>query len=330
MKNDMAERSIGDCDGMISGLPRSPASLRVVNHNLLPILRALLRERSVTRAAQTLGMGQPAASAALARLRLVLGDPLLVRSGQGMELSVRGELLLPQVEDLCVRLDVLWKGPDFDPATSNRRFALTTPDYIETVLGPKLIASLDRAGPALSLRFLDVPVEDVLRRMIADIDFIITIRQSVEQTTGDFAVESLYADHIVAVVGRDHPLYLATDIDRADLDHGKFLVFIGGAQFLEKRYDGLRAALGAPSPPSAVSQHYTSMMMIAAQSDCIALIPHRLARIAVKLMPLRVLDVGVSDFAIDVCLAWDRRYDADPAHHWFRGQIRDAVQAVGI
>ena len=309
-------------------LIKRPDPLRAVNHNLLPVLGALLRERSVTRAAQTLGTTQPAASAALARLRLILRDPLLVRIGRRMELSPRGEALLPQVEDLCLRLSLLWQGPAFDPATQVRRFSLTSPDYVQVVVAPPLIAACRHGGPGLSLRFLDVPVDEVFRRMIADIDCVISIRQSLDLAGGNFAVESLYHDSVVAVVGPRHRLYAATAVDRSDLDRDSYLVFVGGAQFLERRYDGLRAELGSPAPPVAVSQHYNALMLVAAQSDCVALIPRHLARIAVALMPLRIVDATVSDFVIDVCLAWDRRYENDAAHGWLRARLRDIAATM--
>lgn len=302
--------------------------LRSMNHNLLPVLRALLRERNVTRAAETLGMTQPAASAALARLRLILTDPLLIKIGRHMALSPRAELLLPQVEDICLRLELLWKGADFNPASCTRRFSITSPDYVQVVLAPPLIERLGQAGKGLSLRFLDVPVDDVFRRMIADIDFIITIRQSLESATGDFAVDSLFKDRLVPVVGRNHRLYQANGVTRKDLERDSFLEFVGGAQFFERRYDGLRRALSSPSPPAAISQHYNALMMVAAQSDCVALIPYSLATIAQSLLPVRILDADYSDFVIDVCLVWDRRYEADAAHRWLRKQILDVAAPI--
>ena len=83
-------------------------SLRAINQNLLPVLLALLRERNVTRAAQSLGLSQPAVSKALIQLRAILHDELLVRAGRGLVLTRRGEELLAPVAAICQDIEQLW------------------------------------------------------------------------------------------------------------------------------------------------------------------------------------------------------------------------------
>ena len=305
-----------------------PSLLRTINHNLLPVLRALLRECSVTRAAETLGMTQPAASAALGRLRLMLNDPLLIKAGRRMILSPRAAILQPQVEDICLRLDRLWRNPAFRAETSERCFTLSGPDYTQVVLAQHLMPLLAVGAPHMTMRFLDVPVDDVIRHVVNDIDLMISIRQPFEHATADFVVETLYHERIVAVVGPRHRLHSAADVAPEDYRRDNFLVFLAGARFLEKRYDELRNAVRAPSTPLLVSQNYNALMLIAAQSDCVALLPYQLARVAERALGMRIIDAEYSRFDVDVCLVYDRQHQLDQAHAWFRARLKEAAATM--
>src|SRR5262245_28503449 len=100
--------------------------------NLLVALRALLAEKHVTRAAARVRLTQPAMSHALARLRTVLGDPLLVRTSSGMQLTPRAEALVAPLERALGEVSKLLAPPEqFDPARSTRTFRVATTDYVE-------------------------------------------------------------------------------------------------------------------------------------------------------------------------------------------------------
>lgn len=116
--------------------------------NLLVTFLVLMRERNVTRAAERLLLGQSAVSAALARLRKRFGDPLLVRSGQGMAPTPRAEALAQEIAPLLNRLAGLMRaGPGFDPARTERSFTLGMPDNIEVFLLPALLARAQAEAP---------------------------------------------------------------------------------------------------------------------------------------------------------------------------------------
>ena len=131
---------------------RPVAHLANLDLNLLVALRELTRERSVTRAAQRLGVTQPAASAALARLRRHFGDELLVREHGEYALTPLGEQLAEQVEAVCGAAERLFAASaDFDPATSDREFTLVMADYTIMVMGEALSHALQRAAPRARL-----------------------------------------------------------------------------------------------------------------------------------------------------------------------------------
>lgn len=131
---------------------RHVAQLSSLDLNLLLVLRELLRERNVTRAAEQVGVTQPAASAALRRLRRHFGDDLLVRAGAGYVLSPLAVQLERQVEEVCAAAEQLFAtGAEFSPATSLREFTLLAADYTVSVLGERLSRLMAVAAPRASL-----------------------------------------------------------------------------------------------------------------------------------------------------------------------------------
>src|SRR6266568_158138 len=133
-------------------MSRPAAHLANLDLNLLVTLRELVRERNVTRAAQRLGVTQPAASAALSRLRRHFGDDLLVRDKGGYVLTALGTQLAEQVEVVCAAAERLFSASTyFDPVTSDREFTLVMADYTIGVMGETLSQAIHAAAPGARL-----------------------------------------------------------------------------------------------------------------------------------------------------------------------------------
>jgi LysR family transcriptional activator of mexEF-oprN operon len=131
----------------------SHSALHRIDLNLLVAFDALMQERHVSRAAARLHLGQPAMSHALARLRQVLNDPLFTRNGTQMEPSARALELAPGVHAWLEQAhQLLLKEPLFDPAQVEATLALSTPDGLEAMLYPPLIAALHQRAPRVGLR----------------------------------------------------------------------------------------------------------------------------------------------------------------------------------
>jgi len=126
--------------------------LRRVDLNLLIVFETLMHERSVTRAAEKLFLGQPAISAALARLRSLFDDPLFVRTGRSMEPTARANeifaLLSPALDSISTAVS---RATDFDPATSNQVFRIGLSDDVEFALLPPLLRRLRAEAPGVVL-----------------------------------------------------------------------------------------------------------------------------------------------------------------------------------
>ena len=140
-------------------------NLERVDLNLLIYLDVLLREKNVTRAAEQLGVTQPALSNILRRLRNLFNDPLIIRSSEGMTLTERALELQPRIRyvlsDFSMILEPL---TEFRSYTSNRVFLIMTSDYAESTLVPRLVKALRSEAPNVVLDFLtprDVSYRDM-------------------------------------------------------------------------------------------------------------------------------------------------------------------------
>src|SRR5213593_201107 len=125
--------------------------LNSLDLNLLVALDALLREASVCRAAIRIGLSQPAVSHALARLRDLIGDPLLVRSGARMELTPRAQALRGPLSQALDQVRGLFVPDDFDAARSERHFRLMMPDLAVELLMPPLMAKVTKLAPNVTI-----------------------------------------------------------------------------------------------------------------------------------------------------------------------------------
>src|ERR1044072_7823999 len=126
-------------------------NLNALDLNLLVALDALLREASVSRAAMRIGLSQPAASHALQRLRDLIGDPLLVRTGARMELTPRAQGLRGPLAQALEQVRGLFTRDEFDAISSERHFRLMMPDLAVELLMPPLMEKVTRLAPNVTI-----------------------------------------------------------------------------------------------------------------------------------------------------------------------------------
>lgn len=173
--------------------------------NLLIAFDALMKERSVSRAALRLHLSQPATSAALSRLRDYFGDPILALDGRRMIPSPYALRLQPLVEDMLSSVDgLISESRLFDPATSARHFTIGSSDYITVVLLRDMLADFAVSSPKLI--FSIIPPSDNLLPLLdrGEIDLTITPE---ENLSGDHPAELLLEEAHVVVGWRENPLF---------------------------------------------------------------------------------------------------------------------------
>ncbi|HYQ04871.1 MAG TPA: LysR family transcriptional regulator [Polyangiaceae bacterium] len=291
-------------------------ALSSIDLNLLVILRALLRERHVTRAARQVGLSQSATSHALSRLRDLCGDPLLVRQGRTLVLTPRATQLLPGLERGLAELQgVVTSEPAFDPKRARRLFSLGMADYVQALVLPPLLRSLQQAAPAIDLNVLTFPnLSELLQS--GNLDLAISVAGAIAP---GLSSQVLFDDGFVCMVRKGHPLVQS--------------------KLTLERYLALRHVLVAPSGTSGsfvdselerrglvrrVALRVSSFLMapvVVAETDFISTTPELLARRMAKRFALQLVPAPVQIPRFDLSLAWHPRFDDDPAHQWLRGFV---------
>eukprot|EP01037_Dinobryon_pediforme_P030705 gene30705-34890_t len=222
--------------------------------NLLPPLGALLRRRNVTRAAVDVGLSQPAMSRALSRLRDLIGDPLLVRGGGGLQLTPRAAALLPKVEAALNDVRALFHEPAFDPAAERRVIRMAASDAQTVLLAPAIMARLAREAPGLSLRMESYGPDLVSRLERGDIDLAFAL--STTPLPPGALSEPVSDDRLALVMRRGHP---AADRDWVLADYAAYdhvvVALTGDGQ---SDTDALLAAGGVPRRIALVTPHFTA------------------------------------------------------------------------
>lgn len=301
----------------------SVLNLRGVDLNLLPVLRALLDERSVTAAARCLGMSQPATSSALNRLRGLLDDPLLVRTGRGMQLTPRAERLRPDVERACLGVERLLAVEAFDPRDTPRRFVVAAPDYMHLLIGSALMRRLAESAPAVSLKLITEGPRLVERVAAGEVDVAIVARSSIVEE--GLRLRANFTDRLVGVVGVDHPLAGRPPADMAVLDAWPSI----GAEVRRTMFgpnDPLWAVTRDADEKAVLSLSSLFLLpLIAARSQGVAIVPKALARLAREYVDLAWFDLPGPPALLEVCQIWSPLLDADAGHRWLRGLLDEVM-----
>lgn len=176
-----------------------------IDLRMLRILHTVLVERSVTRAATRLGLQQPAVSAALARLRRQLGDPLLVRSATGMAPTATAQALITPLGELLRQTDTLLLATQpFDPARSEQTLAIAASDYLDPWFLPQLVATIKRLAPGvrLDIQPLSGGLDYRSRLASGEVDVVIGNWMS---PPPELHQGRLLGDEVVCLVARHHP-----------------------------------------------------------------------------------------------------------------------------
>jgi len=297
---------------------RAGASLESFDLNLLRALDALLAARSVSGAARQLGLSQPATSAALARLREALGDPLLVRNGNRMVPTPLAEELRPRLARIVEEIgQALGAAAKFDPATTQRRFRIGANDYAALVVLAPLAARLRQLAPRATVEILPraaAPEEGLAER---ELDLVVSDRFSLRGTR---TVETLFHETFVSVARADHPRLPARVTLEAFLAEDHALISMRGLS--PGVVDGALEALGRTRRVALTVPHYLVAPAIVATTDLILTLPRRVADGFADLHRLRVFPPPVALKGFDVAMASHPRSAADPSLRWLLRIVR--------
>lgn len=291
-----------------------------VDLNLLVILDALLREQNVTRAAEQLHITQPAASTALARLRKVLGDPLLVKQGRHMQLTPRAEALVEPVRDVLAVIEQTIVRPlEFDPARDSRIFAVAASDYIGVVLVRPLLARIAGRTPNLRLNVGPVQKNYLAALHRDELDLVVLPDQLVDKAElHECSSIPVLEDRFVGAVWKGHPR--AGEPLSAELLASHPCLAYAPANGSSLPDEDLDLA-GVVRRVEATASTFTAMPFMLAETDLVAIVPERLGRRVADAADIVLLEPTVHLRPVRESAYWHSRRNTDNGHRWLREQL---------
>jgi DNA-binding transcriptional LysR family regulator len=293
-------------------------NLRSVDLNLLTAFEAIYAERNLTRAADRIGMSQPAMSNALTRLRAVLKDDLFVRKGNSMQPTARArQLAVPVQNALGLVREGLTQTDEFNPELSNRIFRIAGAEHIDYEILPRLIHALPDTYK--DLRFETIAgnaasMKDKLKS--GEVDILIDISPLRDE---EFEVRPITHDSLVTLVRKGHSmsgkklgLHETLDLQhvilRARDEHGFFM-----ERFLREH--------GKENNIIARVDHVLAMPLIVAESELVCTVPAHLAQPMIKHFNLEVLDTAIPPRTFSILMMWHKTQTHDSGQRWLRAQI---------
>ncbi len=309
--------------------------LKNVDLNLLIYLDVLLREKNVTRAAEQLGITQPAMSNGLKRLRGIFNDPLLIRSSEGMTPTERALELQPALRTALFDLQkVLEPNQSFEPKESKRMYRIMASDYAEATLVPLLVKHMRELAPNIVLDFLtpsDVSYKDMEQgRVDLAINRFNEIPESFHQVT-------VWEDSFSCLLNKNNPAVnnftLKAYLDAQHIWVSKTGMGVGFGMNPEKSgqlgwIDKALLEKGEKRNISIFTRHYQMPALIAESNDLIATLPTRVALLQANNKRLVVLPTPFDIPPFELKMAWSPLLQHNPAHKWLRTLILNVAQEV--
>src|SRR5580658_5379638 len=292
--------------------------------NLLVALDALLAERSITRAAERLHLSPSATSGALSRLRSYFHDDLLKQEGRRMVPTPLGETLQTSVRDCLLHVQATVDvRPQFDPASSTRKFTLMMSDYVSAVLMPDVITRVQREAPGVVIELIanSQPWAALDR---GEADFLVIPENF---TRREPPSETLFEDEFVCVCWNGNTLIGDAISSEQFLKLSHVVARIGterpptiDAWFFE-RYGHVRRV-------AVVAMNFTSVPQLLVGTPRIALMHRRLAISVAKSLPIKLLKAPFEMPKLVEVIQWHRYRDADPGRKWLYGLLKSSAMAA--
>ncbi|PWQ99834.1 LysR family transcriptional regulator [Leucothrix pacifica] len=306
-----------------------------VDLNLLVYLDVLLRERNVTKAADHLGLSQPALSNGLRRLRTLFDDPLLVRTSEGMTPTERAQQLQPIVRDVLSKIDkAVQPQASFDPTNEEYFFRIMASDYAESTLFPHILHRLREEAPGIILDIMtpsDVSFQDVEQ---GKVDMVIN---RFEEMPLSFHQKEVWKDGFACLISVDNPILndftLESYLQAAHIWVSKTGMGVGvgmnphDVQHLGWVDEALRK-INKQRRITVFTRHYQAAMLLAESNDLIVTLPFRAAklqrdnpRVVIKEPPFRIPP-------FDLKMAWSPLLQHNPAHQWMRRFVAEVAHSL--
>ncbi|MDB6001083.1 MAG: Transcriptional regulator, LysR family [Rhizobacter sp.] len=288
------------------------ADIRNLDIGMLRTFDALLRERSVSRAAARLFLSQPAVSASLKRLRDTFDDPLFTRTAHGVLPTPRALALASQVEAVLLEVSKLLNvDRGFDPASSDRIFRVSGSDYSSQRMLPGVCGDLVRIGSRVRVLWESASSATLAERLQrGDLDLGVLPRPS---PPTNLEHQALYEDSYVAVARRGHPAF-ASGMTLEGFCAAPQVFFGYGTSWLDDHVDQVLARQGMRRNMQVAVTSFGQMAGFLAQTDHVSIFPRRVAIAHEATLESHPLPFDVPVYSVYLC--WDRRSKEDAGVQW--------------
>ncbi|MBW8184701.1 MULTISPECIES: LysR family transcriptional regulator [Shewanella] len=306
-----------------------------VDLNLLVYFDVLLRELNVTRAADQLGISQPAMSNGLKRLRVLFDDPLLIRTSKGMTPTERASELKPVIRELLVGLEkAVEPKAKFNPRESEQVFRMMASDYAEATLIPLLIARLRNEAPKVILDIMtpsDVNFPDVEQGRV---DMVINRFDSIPLS---FHQKVLWKDSFSCLINRNHDVLKNFNLENYLNAHHVWVSKTGMGIGVGMDPDDVQrlgwvdealAKIGAKRRITVFTRHYQAASSLAERQDLIATVPSKMARLQQDNSRVSIIPPPFEIPPIELTMAWSPLLQHNPAHKWMRELITETARII--
>ena len=284
----------------------------------LRALSVILRECSLTRAAELLETTQPSISKILARLREYFGDPPVLRDGHGMQLTPRAIELAERLPHLlAASAELTTSSASFDPGASDRSFRLLVTDVGSLVFLPPLMTRFAREASRINLRAVPLQSRHFETKLEAgEADLALGAFPGAPRY---LRRQRLYVEKYVSVVQKDQPNLMKLR-DAAGFRAARHIVVMA-SEVGHAAHQLAQQALEAELPPERVMLRLTSFVsaaVIAARTDAIATVPRKVARLFAEQLDLAIFPPPITLPTFEIAQYWHERYHRDAGHRWLR------------
>jgi len=293
--------------------------LRQLDLNLLVIFEALISECHVSRAAERLHLSQSATSHALGRLRELLDDPLLVRTGQGLQATPRAAQMLPQVRQALSLVEQSLSPSQFNPATDQRHFTLACNDYFETVLFPNWMSQLQQQAPGISVD-IEVISESSYQQALASGELDLIIEMNSERTlSAELIRHPWFSEPQVCLCNEQQAIDSSLTLEQyLALPQVLFFDSLGDSS---SAVDNWLLQQGKQRHAISRTTNYLAGARLAANSNAIITLPEQMAKLFCQWLPLKTLAPPSGLPAVKLSIVQHALYASDPAIGWLLEQL---------
>jgi len=293
--------------------------------NLLPVFMALMEERSVTRAAERLGITQPALSNALARLRVTMRDQLFIRERYGIQPTSVALELAPVIADALAKIDGAVLGQqDFDPSKAEQLITIAPNSYVEFVLMPALVARLRKVAPGIRLRLTPFGTDLAETGVISGTTAMVLGR--IVDPPDNLVVQHLMDDSLACIVRAGHP-EIGRSLSRVQYEGLRHINMLPPGRLRAGLFQALDRQ-GLKREVAVSVTHFLAIPEIIAVTDYCSTLPRLICRHLAKDKRLKVVPAPVDLGTFPVEMAWHVRYRHDPAHRWLRSVVAEVAATL--